>query len=89
MPTPTGKFKIINKQEKAWSKKYGLWMPYWLGLNANGIGIHELPIWPNGYREGENHLGRAVSHGCIRLGLGAASYIYNRVSIGTLVLINN
>jgi len=83
-PTPRGEFKIRNKIIKAWSKDYGLWMPYWMGLSG-GIGIHELPIWPNGYREGENHLGTPVSHGCIRLGLKDASYIYDRVTPGVVV----
>ncbi|MBN2884535.1 L,D-transpeptidase family protein [Patescibacteria group bacterium] len=87
MPTPKGEFKILNKIEKAWSKTYGLWMPYWLGLNSPGIGIHELPIWPSGYREGENHLGIPVSHGCIRLGLNSAAYVYEHVSVGTKIII--
>ena len=86
-PTPKGEFKIVNKVKKAWSREHGLWMPYWLGLNANGVGIHELPIWPNGYREGINHLGKPVSHGCIRLGIGAAAYIYERLPVGAKVLI--
>ena len=83
-PTPRGEYKISNKIIKAWSKDYGLWMPYWLGLSG-GIGIHELPIWPSGYREGENHLGTPVSHGCIRLGLKDAAYIYDRVAPGVVV----
>ncbi len=83
-PTPKGEFKIQNKILKAWSKTHGLWMPYWLGLGG-GIGIHELPIWPSGYREGENHLGTPVSHGCIRLGLKNAAYIYERVTPGISV----
>lgn len=83
-PTPKGNFKIINKHPKAWSP-YGLWMPYWLGLGTGRFGIHELPIWPNGYREGQNHLGIPVSHGCIRLGIGPAKFLYNWVEIGTLV----
>ena len=87
MPTPTGTFKIVNKVKKAWSGTYGLWMPYWLGLGSGSFGIHELPVWPNGYREGENHLGRAVSHGCIRLGIGPAQYLYDRVGTGTEVVI--
>ncbi len=87
MPTPTGDFKVVNKIEKAWSRTYKLWMPFWLGLNSNGIGIHELPIWPNGYREGADHLGTPVSHGCIRLGVGSANYIYERVASGTKVII--
>jgi len=85
MPTPKGTFKILNKNKKAWSKTYGLWMPYWLGLGQ--FGIHELPVWPSGYREGENHLGKPVSHGCIRLGIGPAQYVYDRVGTGTEVII--
>ena len=85
-PTPKGNFKIINKHPKAWSS-YGLWMPYWLGMGTGRFGFHELPIWPSGYREGENHLGIAVSHGCIRLGIGPAEFLYNWVEVGTPVLI--
>ncbi|MFA5130966.1 MAG: L,D-transpeptidase family protein [Patescibacteria group bacterium] len=87
MPTPTGTYKIINKSTKAWSKAYQLWMPYWLGLDHGEFGIHELPLWPSGYREGENHLGKPVSHGCIRLGIGPAQYLFERVSVGTEVTI--
>lgn len=87
MPTPRGEYKITNKIKKAWSVSYGLWMPYWMGLGRGGIGIHELPIWPNGYREGEDHLGKAVSHGCIRLGVGAAEYIFFKVDINTPVIV--
>jgi len=86
MPTPKGNFKIINKYPKAWSS-YGLWMPYWLGMGTGRFGFHELPIWPSGYREGENHLGIAVSHGCIRLGIGPAEFLYNWVEVGTPVVI--
>lgn len=87
MPTPPGNYRVLNKIKKAWSKSYGLWMPYWLGLGSGRFGIHELPLWPNGYREGEDHLGKPVSHGCIRLGIGAAQYIYDRVDAGTEVII--
>lgn len=85
MPTPKGEFKIKNKYPKAWSKKYGLWMPYWLGLADGSFGIHELPVWPNGYREGANHIGIAVSHGCIRLGIGPAKILYDWADVGTRV----
>lgn len=88
MPTPTGTFAIGNKSIKAWSKKYGLWMPYWLGIQGEQFGIHELPVWPGGYREGANHLGIAVSHGCVRLGIGPAKELYDWTSIGTKVIIN-
>ncbi|PKL57500.1 MAG: hypothetical protein CVV34_07170, partial [Methanomicrobiales archaeon HGW-Methanomicrobiales-5] len=87
MPTPKGEFTIANKIEKAWSRAYGLWMPYWMGISGTRAGFHELPIWPNGYREGEDHLGKAVSHGCVRLGVGAAEYVYERIQVGDRVVI--
>jgi len=87
MATPQGEFEIINKDPKAWSNSYKLWMPYWMGLGNGSFGIHELPLWPNGYREGENHLGKPVSHGCIRLGIGPAQYLYERLEKGMKVLI--
>lgn len=85
--TPRGEHYILNKIEKAWSSSYGLWMPYWLGLGNGRYGIHELPFWPNGYREGEDHLGIPVSHGCIRLGIGPAKTVYDFVEVGTKVTI--
>lgn len=87
MPTPSGKFVIGNKSRKAWSKTYGLWMPYWLGLRGQNFGLHELPYWPNGYREGESHLGTPVSHGCVRLGIGPAKTLFDWTEVGTPVII--
>ncbi len=87
MPTPSGEFTVVNKIQKAWSKTYSLWMPFWLGLDRGSIGIHELPVWPSGYREGEDHLGQAVSHGCIRLGVGPAQYMFDRLDVGAKVFI--
>ena len=86
-PTPKGTYKITNKSPKAWSKEHGLWMPYWMGLGNGEIGLHELPIWPNGYQEGANHLGKPVSHGCVRLSAQNAKYLYDRLPIGTTVVI--
>lgn len=82
--TPSKFWRITNKHPKAWLP-YGLWMPYWLGLDSGRYGIHELPIWPNGYREGEDHLGSPASHGCIRLGENDAKELYDWAEIGTLV----
>lgn len=84
--TPSGHFIITNKSLKAWSP-YGLWMPYWMGLDTGKFGIHELPVWPSGYREGEDHLGIPVSHGCVRVGVGPAEFLYNWAPIGTKVFI--
>ena len=53
-----------------------------------GHGIHELPEWPSGYKEGEAHLGIPVSHGCVRLGVGPAETMYHWAPIGTIVFIH-
>jgi len=87
-PTPTGVFRIRNKTQVAYSKKYRLYMPYWMAITPWGHGIHELPIFRNGKREGANHLGSPVSHGCVRLGVGAAQTVYNWASVGTPVVIH-
>jgi lipoprotein-anchoring transpeptidase ErfK/SrfK len=86
--TPVGEFMVYNRFERAWSSAYGLWMPFWMAVAKDGsFGIHELPEWPGGYKEGLDHLGIAVSHGCIRLGLGPAEIVYNWAEIGTPVVI--
>jgi hypothetical protein len=88
MPTPKGTFKIENKAPRAWSAEFGLYMPWWNALVPSGaFGIHELPEWPNGYKEGAAHLGTPVSHGCIRLGVGPAKFVYDWAPIGTPVVI--
>lgn len=85
MATPTGTFAVLNKNKRAYSKTYGLYMPYWMAFTTRGHGIHELPEWPNGYKEGENHLGTPVSHGCVRLGVGSAKTVYDWAEVGTTV----
>lgn len=86
-PTPVGTFKVLNKHPRAWSRSFGLWMPYWMAFTNRGHGIHELPEWPGGYKEGKNHLGRPASHGCVRLGVGPAKEMYDWAPVGTPVII--
>lgn len=88
METPLGNHKIANKAPRPYSKEYGLYMPYWMAIVPGGkVGIHELPEWPGGYKEGANHLGIPVSHGCIRLGVGSAGRVYEWAEIGTPVIV--
>lgn len=87
MPTPTGTFRVLSKESNHWSATYRLYMPYSLRF-YNGYYIHELPYWPGGYREGEDHLGTPVSHGCIRLGIGAAEKVFSFAGIGTKIVIH-
>jgi len=87
MPTPIGTRYIESKADRAYSSKYNLYMPYWNSIGG-GYGIHELPEWSGGYKEGESHLGTPVSHGCIRLGVGPAEFVYNWAPVGTPVYIH-
>jgi lipoprotein-anchoring transpeptidase ErfK/SrfK len=86
-PTPTGTFAILDKMPRAWSSSAKLWMPYWMPFIGTKYGLHELPEWPGGRKEGETSLGTPVSGGCVRLGVGAAKELYEWVDIGTEVTI--
>ena len=86
-PTPLGTYAILDKKPRAWSATAKLWMPYWMPFIGTKYGLHELPEWPGGKKEGENHLGTPVSGGCIRLGVGAAKELYDWVDVGTEVTI--
>jgi lipoprotein-anchoring transpeptidase ErfK/SrfK len=87
-PTPTGTFQIYNKISKAYSKPYDLYMPYWSAITADGqYGIHGLPF-KGSWVEGASHIGTPVSHGCVRLGPGNDSNVYDWAVIGTPVFIH-
>ena len=88
LATPEGTFKVLVKAGRPFSKKYGLYMPYFIGFTNLGHGIHELPEWPGGYKEGANHLGIPVSHGCVRLGVGPAKLVYEWAEVGTPIVIH-
>lgn len=88
MPTPKGEYSINNKVGRAYSSRYDLYMPYWMSFIGSSYGIHELPEWANGAKEGESHLGTPVSHGCIRLGVGDAAAVYEWTDIGTPLIIH-
>lgn len=88
MGTPKGRTEIYNKFPRAYSREYGLYMPYWMAIAPSGkYGLHELPEWPGGYKEGASHLGIPVSHGCVRMGVGAAKRVYEWAEIGTPVVV--
>lgn len=87
MDTPKGTYEIMAKRPRPWSKKYALYMPWFMQFTGQGHGLHELPEWPGGYKEGANHLGIPVSHGCVRLGIGPAKALYDWAEVGTPIVI--
>ncbi len=94
-PTPLGRFSIVVKWRHPW------WYPpnsdwargkqpippgpgnplgrRWMGLSAPGVGIHGTPD--------ASSIGYSVSHGCIRMQIPDAEWLFTRVAIGTPVFI--
>lgn len=88
-PTPLGIFTIANKDIRRESKVGQLIMPYWMAFKDDLYAIHDLPEWPNGKKEGADHLGKKVSHGCVRLATANAKFLYDWTPVGTKVAISN
>jgi hypothetical protein len=94
-PTPLGSFRIVTKQRNPW------WYPpptgwaagakpippgpgnplgtRWMGLNVGAVGIHGTPDAAS--------IGYSASHGCIRMRIPNAEWLFERVRIGTPVFI--
>jgi lipoprotein-anchoring transpeptidase ErfK/SrfK len=94
-PTPTGQFEVVDMQRYPW------WRPpdspwarglkpippgpgnplgtRWMGLSAPGVGIHGTPD--------DASIGYSASHGCIRMHIPDAEWLFNHVRIGTTVFI--
>jgi len=96
-PTPTGTFSIVDMQRDPW------WRPpdspwakglqpippgpgnplgtRWMGLTAPGVGIHGTPD--------DASIGYSASHGCIRMHIPDAEWLFTHVELGTPVVITN
>ncbi len=95
-PTPLGQFEIVVKDvnpwwypptQDAWAKGLKPVPPgpgnplgtRWMGLSAPGVGIHGTSEpWSIGHSE---------SHGCIRMQVPSAEWLFSRVRIGTPVFV--
>jgi hypothetical protein len=73
--TPTGKFDILEKHARHFSKKYNnAPMPYMQRLTWDGIALHA------------GHIpGTPASHGCVRLPLDFARNLFGVTSVGATV----
>ncbi|QQG49647.1 MAG: L,D-transpeptidase [Candidatus Berkelbacteria bacterium] len=97
-PTPVGRFYIKNKIALAQSRLFpGIWMEKWNALAKNsdgsgyeGYGLHRVPCFDSACnsREPSSHLGRPVSHGCVRIEDSGADWVYDNAPVGTLVNIH-
>jgi lipoprotein-anchoring transpeptidase ErfK/SrfK len=94
-PTPLGDFEVVIKERNPW------WYPppspwaqdaqpvppgpgnplgtRWMGLSAPYVGIHGTPDAAS--------IGYSASHGCIRMRIPEAEWLFQRVKIGTPVFI--
>lgn len=93
MPTPLGRFKILNKQELRIANKWPHYhMPKWQGFTQWGHGFHSLPYLANDrgvfWNEALDHIGQRVSHGCVRLLPEDAEDFYNLTELDMPVVIH-
>jgi lipoprotein-anchoring transpeptidase ErfK/SrfK len=94
-PTPLGDYEIVNMQRNPW------WYPppsdwaadsdpvppgpgnplgtRWMGISAPYVGIHGTPDAAS--------IGYSASHGCIRMRIPDAEWLFRRVKVGTPVFI--
>jgi lipoprotein-anchoring transpeptidase ErfK/SrfK len=94
-PTPVGHFSIVQMSRYPW------WYPpdsdwakgqkpippgpgnplgtRWMGLSAPGVGIHGTPD--------PTSIGYSASHGCIRMRIPEAEWLFSHVTLGTPVFI--
>ena len=95
-PTPRGRWQIVVKWKNPW------WYPpvqddwarglkpvppgpsnplgtRWMGLNAPGVGIHGT--------DEPTSIGYSASHGCIRMQVPDAEWLFDHVDVGTTVYI--
>ncbi|MGH3133349.1 MAG: L,D-transpeptidase family protein [Gaiellaceae bacterium] len=94
-PTPIGSFEIVTKQRNPW------WYPppsdwaaesdpvppgpgnplgtRWMGISAPYVGIHGTPDAAS--------IGYSASHGCVRMRIADAEWLFRHVEIGTPVFI--
>jgi lipoprotein-anchoring transpeptidase ErfK/SrfK len=86
--TPPGHFHVIFKKLNAWSAKWGVVMPWALNIHGNYF-IHQVTHYPGSTANiGETSLGHPASHGCVRVGTGAAERLYHWARVGTPVWIH-
>ncbi len=88
--TRIGTFKVLDKIPNAYSSRFNIWMPYWLGIYWSGTlenGIHGLPVLWNGVELWGNLLGQPATYGCIEARTSEIKQLYNWAEIGTPVII--
>lgn len=82
-PSPVGTFTIERRVMNPTYSHYGRVVPpgpnnpvgsRWMGLSIKGYGIHGTNV--------PSSIGKAASHGCIRMGKADVEDLYSRVAVG-------
>ncbi|HME00010.1 MAG TPA: L,D-transpeptidase [Terriglobia bacterium] len=88
-PSPTGTMKIVNKVIGPTYSHQGKVIPpgksnplgdRWMGLSQKGYGIHGTNV--------PTSIGKAASHGCIRMGKHDVEELFNLARVGDVVEIH-
>jgi L,D-transpeptidase catalytic domain/Putative peptidoglycan binding domain len=74
--TPEGRFTVVRRMRESWSRPFRVWLPYALYFHQ-GLAIHGFPSVPD----------RPASHGCIRIPVKDAAFVFRAAPLGTAVLI--
>lgn len=86
--TPPGRYKVWSRESPRYLgtmevQGYRTLVQYWMPVTYTGIGLHDL----NRSAYGGTIYQTNGSHGCINLPLDIAAQLYNKVAIGTPVII--
>ncbi len=76
LQTTAGTWSVYLKSLRFWSREYSSWMPY-ASFFHNGEGLHgyeDVPAYP-------------ASHGCVRLPMPEAPWVYQFASMGSKVFV--
>ena len=89
--TPLGRYEIQNRGEWFFSEKYQQGAMWWVSFKDWGIYLfHSVPMdrERNILTDEANKLGSPASHGCVRLEIDHAKWIYDHIPQGTEVYIH-
>ena len=86
-PTPSGTFRVSSKVSHfGESKGYSVW--YATGFIGTSYLLHSVVCYRGTKRVSDGRLGKAISHGCIRMSMGNARWMYGTIPRGTTVYIH-
>lgn len=86
--TPEGHFSVGAKARNGWSRKWEVVMPWMLQFKGNYT-IHQVTHKRNSSDLiGRHLLGNPASHGCVRVDVGDAEWLYHWAPVGTPVWIH-